>query len=175
VEESHRPAWLNDARWYYYSKIGDDSADSVSVFTAAVGAEVSSAMPGTLCLNLEPRFRSVRVRDAGGREEGIIRSEGLVPGVKYVMRRDGNPVWTLSVRSIVRKRHMLEPAHGETWTFDTPFFWWQHLTGTVCGVQELLGYVGPTKRFWLMWVAPGRDTHDLLAAIAFMHRKWWRW
>ena len=174
VEESRRPARLNDAR-RYYSTIGGESADPVSVFTAADGEEVSSATPGTPCLHLEPRFRLVRVLDADGREEGVIRSEGIVPGVRYVMRRNGYLVWVFSVRSIVRKRHTLEPADGETWTFDTPFFWWQHLTGTACGVPKLVGYVGPTKRVWLMWIEPGRDTHDLLAAVAFMHRKWWRW
>ena len=176
------PDWVNDARWYYSRIGGDDSfvealrsADPVSVFTAPDSAEVSSAKPGTPCLHLEPRSRLVRVLDADGREEGVIRSEGFVPGVRYVMRRSGTPVWVLSVRSIVRKRHILELAGGETWTFDTPFFWWQHLTGTTCGVARLLGYVGHTKRFWLMWLEPGRDTHDLLAAVAFMHRQWWRW
>ena len=100
MEESRRPAWLNDAR-RYYSTIGGESADPVSVFTAADGEEVSGATPGTPCLHLEPRFRLVRVLDADGREEGIIRSEGIVPGVRYVMGRNGNPIWVLSVRSIV--------------------------------------------------------------------------
>jgi hypothetical protein len=111
---------------------------------------------------------------ADGCEEGIIESEGIVPGGRYLMRRNGNPVWTLSAKSFVRKRHTLELTGGETWTFDTPFFWWQQLTGTACGVPKLLGYVGPTKRLWLIRVEPSRDTHDLLAAVAFMHRKWWR-
>ena len=173
--KSHaRPGWLNDARWYY-SEIGRAAADPVTVFSAVGRAEVSSANPGTPFLHLEPRFRLVRVLDADGREEGIIRSDGMVPGVRYVMRRNGNPVWRLSVRSIVRKRHALKPASGETWRFDTPFFWWQHLTGTAGGVPKLLGRVGPTKKLWFIWVEPGRDTYDMLAAVAFMHRKWWRW
>lgn len=28
-------------------------------------------------------------------ERGVIRSEGVVPGVRYVMRRNGDRVWTL--------------------------------------------------------------------------------
>jgi hypothetical protein len=115
------------------------------------------------------------VLDAGGREEGIIRPEGLVPGVRYAMRRNGEPVWMLSVRSIVRKRHVLELAHDHSWTFDTPFFWWQHLTGTALGVPRLLGGIGPVAWIWNMWIEPGRDTFELLAAVAFMHRQWFHW
>jgi len=178
VEKSRMPAWLDDAR-RYYSEIGGESADPVSVFDAADRDMVSSESPGTLCLRLEPRFRSsplVRVLDAGGREEGIIRSEGLVPGVRYAMRRNGEAVWKLSVRSIVRKRHALELANGDSWTFDTPFFWWQwHLTGIAFGAPRLLGRVGPTMRLWFIYIEPGRDAFDLLAAVAFMHRQWWHW
>ena len=171
------PAWMNEARWYY-SLIGGESAQPVSVFDASDCDEVSSESPGTLCLHLEPRFRHsprLRVLDAGGREEGIIRSEGIVPGVRYVMRRSGNPVWTLSVRSFVRKRHTLVMADGDKWTFDTPFFWWQHLTGSSSCVPRLLGGVGPQVNIWLVWIEPGKDTHDLLAAMAFMHRQWSHW
>ncbi len=175
VEESRMPAWLDDARWYY-SEIGEESAQPVSVFTMAESVEVSSESPGTLCLRLEPRSRFsplVQVLDPGGREGGIIRSEGFLPGMRYAMFIKSECVWILSVRSIVRKRHTLELAHGGSWTFDTPFFWWQHLTGTAFGTPRLLGCVGPTKWFWLMCIEPGRDTFDLLAAVAFMHRQWW--
>jgi hypothetical protein len=174
LKQSSHPAWLNDAS-PFYSQIGGQSADPVSVFTAAGHEQVSSERPGTPVLYLEPLFRRVRVLDADRLEQGIIRSEGIVPGVKYVMRRNGDPVWVLSVRSIVRKCHTLEPVAGEMWTFLTPFFWWQPLSGTVGGIQRLFGHVGPGKRLWFMWIEPGRDTRDLLAAVAFMHRTWWRW
>ena len=110
--------------------------------------------------------------DAGGRVEGTIDREGLVPGVRYAMRRDGQLVWMLSVQSLVRKRHALELAHGDPWTFQTPFFWWQHLTGTALGVPRLLGGLGPGGWIWTMAIEPGRDTIELLAAVAFMHRQW---
>ncbi len=173
------PAWWDDARCFY-SEIGGDSADPVSVFAVPADLdEVSSESPGTLCLRLEPRARCsprVRVLDAGGREQGIIRSEGLVPGVSYAMRRNGELVWKLSVRSIVRTRHALELANGDSWTFDTPFFWWQNLTGTAFGAPRLFGgLVVPTKSVWAMWIEPGRDTFDLLAAVAFLHRQYWHW
>ncbi len=177
MDKSRRPAWLDDARWYY-SLIGEGSAQPVSVFDATDCDEVTSEPPGTLCLRLEPRFRyspRMRVLDADGREEGIIRPEGLVPGVRYAMRRDGGLVWTLSVRSIVRKRHALKLANNDLWTFHTPFFWWYHLMGTTLGVPRLVGTVGPGLWVWQMWIEPGRDTIDLLAAVAFMHRQWFHW
>jgi hypothetical protein len=169
-----KPAWTADAR-IYYSQIGSPSTDPVTIFAVPQGEDVSSEKPGAPYLSLEPRFRAVHVRHVDGREHGIIRSEGMLPGVRYVMRRNGELVWTLSVRSIVRKHHALEPSVGEKWTFDTPFYWWQHLTGKVGGVPRLIGGVGPTKRLWFMGLEPGRDTHDLLAAVAFMHRKWLHW
>jgi hypothetical protein len=177
VEESGMPAWLDEARWYL-SVIGEEeSADPVSVFDASGLDEVNSESPGTLCLRLEARYLSsprVRVLDAGGREQGIIRSEGLVPCVRYAMRRNGELVWKLSVRSIVRKRHVLELSNGDSWTFDTPFFWWQNLTGTAFGAPRLFGgLVVPTKKVWAMWIEPGRDRFDLLAAVAFLHKQYW--
>jgi hypothetical protein len=90
------------------------------------------------------------------------------------MRRDGELVWRLSVRSVVRKHPALELADGGSWTFDTPFFWWQHLTGTALGAPRLLGSY-PTTRLWLMWVQPGWDKFDLLAGVAFLHRQRWYW
>jgi hypothetical protein len=179
VEEPGMPAWLDGARWYYSEIGGEESADPVSVFNASGLDEVNSESPGTLCLRLEARFLSsprVRVLDADGREQGIIRSEGLVPCVSYAMRRNGELVWKLLVRSFVRKRHVLELASGDPWTFDTPFFWWQNLTGTALGAPRLFGgVVVPTKKVWAIWIEPGRDTFDLLAAVAFLHRQYWHW
>jgi hypothetical protein len=173
MREPPMPTWLDDARWYY-SQIGEGWDQPVSVFRVD-SEEVSSESPGTLCLSLEPRRRyspRLRALDAGGKEQGLIRAEGLVPGLRYTMRRDGELVWTLTVRSIVRKHNALVLADGDSWTFDTPFFWWQGLTGTACGAPRLLGGVGPVMWIWLIWIEPGRDTLDLLAAVAFMHRQW---
>ncbi len=171
------PAWGDDARCFY-SEIGAESADPVSVFDTCGRDDVSNESPGELYLRLEPRSRRsprMRVLDAAGREEGIIRPEGLMPGVSYAMSRDGERVWTLSVRSIVRKHHALEWANADSWTFDTPFYWWQHLSGTSQGALRLFGGVGPMAQLWLIWIEPGWDTFDMLAAVAFLHRQWWHW
>lgn len=165
--------WLSEAR-VFYSRIDEGSKDPVSVFIPPEG-DMTAENPGTLRLRLRPVGRSLQVLDHQGNSEGVIRSEGRVRGIRYVMRRHEKPVWILSVRSVVRKRHQLHFTDGETWTFDTPFYWWQHLTGSVAGAPSLIGWVGPSKRIWLFDVRPGRETHDLLAAVALMHRNWWRW
>ena len=116
--------------------------------------------------------RAIDDRDV---EQGRIAYKGILPGVRFAMQRNGAPVWTLTVRSFVRKRHQLRMFDGANWVFDTPFFWWQHLTGRLDGQPALIGKVGPTKRSWGFMVDPRRDSHDLLAAVGFMHWKWQRW
>jgi hypothetical protein len=137
--------------------------------------DVTAGNPGTLRLRLQPSGRSLHVLDHRGCNEGVIHSDGLVRGIRYVMRRNENSVWILSIRSVVRKRHRLQRTDGETWTFDTPFYWWRHLSGSLAGAQKLIGRVGPSKRIWLFGIEPGRETDDVLAAVALMHRNWWRW
>ncbi|MGB2716769.1 MAG: hypothetical protein WBC51_21480 [Vicinamibacterales bacterium] len=169
------PEWLDTTDSWYYSHIQRPSAYVVTVRRIAADQEVTDERPGTPILRLHPRFGSTRVFDAAGGEQGVIRSEGIVRGRCFVMRRNATVVWVSTVRSFVRKRHRLRNADGEVWTFDTPFFWWQHLTGIVSGQEGLIGRVGPTKRHWGLAVEPGRDTFELLSAVAFMHWKWTRW
>jgi len=163
LKDPRGPTWPGG--WHrYYSQIGPGSTDPVTIFRA--GDEVvSNEKPGTPCVHLEQASRSVRVFDADKQDRGIIRSEGLRPLGRYVMRLDTEVVWVLSVRSIVRKRHTLCPVVGDQWTFDTPFFWWQQLAGSVAGTPRLLGRVGPTKRLWFMMIEAGHDTPHVLAAV----------
>ena len=137
------PTWLRSGH-RYLSQIGPESTDPVTVFSA--GDEVvSNEKPGTACVHLEPGSRFVRVLDGDKNNRGIIRSEGLRPLGRYVMRLGTEVVWVLSVRSVVRKRHMLCPVVGDQWTFDTPFFWWQQLAGSVSGTPRLLGKGGANE------------------------------
>jgi hypothetical protein len=172
-DKRERPPWLSKAR-VFYSRIEQGPKGPVSVFIPP-DAEVTDENPGTLRVRLRPSGRSLEVIDHHGSKQGAIRSEGLVRGIDYVLRRNETSVWILSLRSMVRKRHRLRLADDETWTFDTPFYWWQHLTGSVEGAPRLIGHVGPSKRFWLFGVEPDRESKDLLAAVALMHRNWWRW
>ncbi|WP_197447031.1 hypothetical protein [Tautonia plasticadhaerens] len=169
------PSWFGNA-CHYISVIRDEVPERVHVYAADEDTEIRYDPPERPCLVLESRSRRssrVRVQGPGGSEDGAIAPEGFLPGVRYVMRRDSGPVWTLSVRSLLRKRHALELAGGEAWVFDTPFFWKLRVTGTVRGSPDLLGCVGPTMRCWLFAIEPSRDSPDLLAAIAYLHQRWW--
>jgi hypothetical protein len=167
----HIPEWMDKAS-HYYSRIEGNSHDSVRVMRPPDNVDASEANPGTLCLELIPSLREVRVLDSAGTEEGVISAK--VPGFGYTMRRGEAPVWTISASSLVMRRHALTFSGGDTWDVHTPFFWWMNVVGSHGGTTHLLGHVGPTKRFWLLWVEPHKDHHDLLSALAFMHRRWWR-
>jgi hypothetical protein len=168
--------WLKTTDGWYYSRIESRPAWQATVFSAPADAEITDENPGTVLLRLEPRWRNTRVFDAASRELGIVRSEGVIRGLRFVMRRAGVVVWSSTGRSTVRKRHRLQVAGGDIWTFDTPFFWWHHyFTGAVTDQTRLVGRVGPTKRHWGFAVEPGRANADLLAAVAFLHWKWLRW
>lgn len=169
------PEWLHSAPYWYYTHIELGSPDVVTVRRAAADQQVSDRSPGTAVLPIHPHRGTTPIFGVDGFERGSIRPEGILRGLRFVMRREGTTAWVLTVRSFVRKRHRLQIVDGDVWTFDTPFFWWQHVTGTVRGHERLLGRVGPTKRHWGFSLDADRDTVDLLAAVAFMHWKWWCW
>jgi hypothetical protein len=165
------PDWIEDAR-RYYSRIEVDRRDSVQVLTLPEEGDVSDKNPGALCMRLAVEGRDVRVLDAAGHEEGLIRSQG--PGLGYSMRRDDLSVWAVSTRSIFMRHHDLRFSDGRTWHVSTPFFWWMNIVCTEDGAPRALGQVGPRKWLWFLWIEPGRDHRDVLSALAFMHRRWWR-
>jgi hypothetical protein len=169
------PEWLRSAPYWYYTHIEMGSPDVVTVRRAAADQLVSDRSPGTPVLRLHPHRGTTPIFAGDGLERGSIRPEGIFRGLRFVMRREGTPVWVLTVRSFVRKRHRLEIIDGDVWTFDMPFFLRRHLTGTVSGHERLLGRVGPTMRHWGFSVDADRETVDFLAAVAFMHWKWWCW
>jgi len=166
-----RPVWASEAE-AYYSRVQDDAGHAVSVMKYPEAGDVSDANPGTLCLRLAASFRKVRVVDACGTEHGVIRPRG--PGFGYAMRRSGELMWTLSNRSLVLRRHALRFANDGQWDVRTPFYWWLNVVCSEQGVTHALGRVGPVKRLWQLWVRPGDDRVDVLAALAFLHRRWWR-
>jgi hypothetical protein len=165
------PHWMGiSAR--YYSRIDEGWGDPVRVHHFPEVGDASDQNPGDLWLRLVPRFREVAVVDAGGREDAVIRPR--FPGLGYTMFRAGLPAWTVSTRSVVMRRHALSFASGEAWDVRTPFFWWMNVVCNHNGETPAVGQVGPSKRFWLLWIGAGKDHRDHLAALAFMHRRWWR-
>ena len=165
------PAWIDVARCYY-SKIESDRRDSVRVMKSPDEGDASDTNPGTLCMRLVADSREVLILDAAGNEEGRIGSRGV--GLGYAMRRSGRAVWTVSTRSAVMRRHVLEFADGRAWDVRTPCFWWMNIVCSENGTTHALGQVGPRKWLWFFWIEPGKDTRDVLSALSFMHRRWWR-
>ena len=173
--ERTKPDWWERAK-FYYSEIDLRPGPPARLFSPPEDREITPSTPGTLLLSLERRHSDLRVLDSHRQELGVIRSQGFIPAAKYVMYRDGVPVWILSVRSVVRKRQVLS-LDGERWTFHTPFFWWHHfMTGATDGASRVIAWFpAPTKTIWGIAIEPGRDSLDLLAAVAFMHRNWLFW
>jgi hypothetical protein len=169
--EIQSPEWI-DGACRYYSRIERDRNDSVRVMKPPDEGDASETNPGTLCIRLAAGFREVRVLDAAGNEEGVIRPRG--PGFGYALRRSGRAVWTVSNRSSVMRRHVLDFSGGGTWDVRTPFFWWMNIMCSESGKTHALGQVGPRKWLWFLWIEPGKDDLDVLSALAFMHRRWWR-
>jgi hypothetical protein len=114
----------------------------------------------------------MRVFDGSGLERGQI--DATVPKLLYTMQRDSKPVWKLSARSLVLRRHAVEFSSADRWLFHTPFFWWLNIMGVHSLGARVLGKVGPSKRLWLLFIDPERDDLDLLALVALLHRNWWR-
>jgi hypothetical protein len=165
--------WVTHAH-RYYSAIGPDSRDSVTIFQLDDNEATNGESPrGAFVLRLQSRLRYLAVLDSQGGEQGLICTR--IPRFSYVMTRGSVPVWRLTVHSVVRKRHKLSYASGAKWLFDTPFYWRQHVNGRNNGQVALLGHVGPRKRYWFFSVRPGDDTFDLLAGVSCLHRNWWHW
>jgi hypothetical protein len=134
--------------------------------------DASDANPGELCLRLVAGFREIRVVDARGAEHGLVRP--LAPGLGWEMRRAEQTIWSVRSRSVVLRRHALEFPGIGSWDVRTPFFWWMNIWCRQDDATKVLGQVGPRKWLWFLWVAPGTDTIDVLSAVAFLHRRWWR-
>src|SRR5436190_22278459 len=110
MKDPFLPGWLDNTDRWYYSHIESKPAWAITVLSAPSDAGVSYDSPGAVRLRVQPRWRNTRVVDAEGRDRGTIRSEGILRGLRFVMRREGAVVWVMRVRSIVRKRHRLASA-----------------------------------------------------------------
>jgi hypothetical protein len=165
------PAWAK-VPFQYYSQIDSGFGDPVRIMKSPGEGEVSDKNPSSVHLQLVPSFRRIRVQNAEGTEIGVIHPRPF--GFGYSMRCAGDLVWTVSNRSLVLRRHALVFGNGRKWDVRTPFYWWLNISCTENAVARVLGKVGPYKWLWMLWVAPDEDSHDVLSAVAFMHRRWWR-
>ena len=166
------PEWLQSAPHWYYTHIERGLPSVITVRRATRDQEVSDQAPGTLVLRVRPRRGLTLIFDIEGHDRGNIRREGAR---RYILRQNDTAIWKLTLWSIVRKRHQLQMIGGDVWTFDTPFFRYRGVRGTVSDHERLLGAVGPTMRHWGFLVDANQITIDLLAAVAYMHWKWWCW
>ena len=165
------PNWVDKAE-AYYSKAEFGGRQSVCVMKFPETGEASETNPGTLRIRLAASFRRVDVLGADGVAQGFIRPRG--PGIGYAMHRSGEQVWALSNRSAVLRRHALSFRHNGVWDVLTPFFWWMNVVCSENGTTHVLGKVGHSTSLWQLWIQPGYDHVDTLAALAFIHLRWWR-
>jgi hypothetical protein len=156
--------WIAHAR-EYCSRIDRGSATNVRVFRRS---------ETTPCLVLKRESaRAISVFDRVDHQTGLIRTERRFLLPKYALYQDSTTVWTLSVRSIFSNRHTLEVAKDTTWNVRTPFFS-TRLEGDAEDGSRVLGRMGQrvSEVRWL--IEPDRDSEPFLAALAFMHRQWYR-
>ena len=165
------PAWWNSAK-LYYSSIRGDRRDSVQVWSPPDHGRVTADSPGTLRIHLEVWSGGLRVLDGAAHDCGKI--DVRVPKVSYIMQRDRRPIWKLSARSLVMRRHAVVFSPADRWLFHTPFFWWLNIVGVQNGDIRVRGHIGHNKKTCGIYVDPECDNLDLLSLIALLHRNWWQ-
>jgi len=109
------------------------------------------------------------VYDPDKRERFRCKRVRRLPRARFVMTENGQPICTISQRSILLNRYRLDFASGERWTFHMPMFTiyfkgWSETGGKVFVRIE-------THNTWFLQIDEGRDSPQLLAALAFIHRE----
>ena len=98
-----------------------------------------------------------------------------LPGIlsRFAIIQDGQTVGRITYRNVVRTHSILDLAGGLTWNFRQRlfniYFYGDSNTG-----QRLWVHVGPSTRRWNMLLPPDTSDVRLLAALAFLHREYWR-
>ncbi len=169
MKETRMPAWLDDARWYY-SEIGGESAQPVSVFrTDREG--VDSESPGTLCSASGASVAQCRrgcsvLGCRAGKKWASFAPRGLCPRARC---RDAPRCRTSSgrYRSVRSSASCIRFGAGSRRLVDVRAAILLVATPNRhhAGGPRLLGGLGPVGWIWMMWIEPGRDTFDLLAAV----------
>lgn len=111
------------------------------------------------------------VTDSDGNEVLRVRRDNRFPPCFEMVER-GEPVGSISLRSLLRNRYSIQVGDEPTWTFCMPLFTVYFRAESTTG-QEILVRVGPSKRQWNLLAERGTDSIYLLCALAFIHREWW--
>jgi hypothetical protein len=111
------------------------------------------------------------VTDSDGQEVLRVRRDTRFPP-RFEMVERGEPVASISLRSLLRNRYTIQVGDEPAWTFRMPLFTVYFRAESASG-QEILVQVGPTKKQWNLLAEPGTDSLYLLGALAFIHREWW--
>ena len=160
----------------FYSIIDWKSPDPGTIFDASTEAElwrytIHSQWPRVFPLSLifKPDFI---VRSPTGQEAARIHHLGGIPP-RFAIIQSGQTVGKIIYRNVLRTRSTLEFAGGPTWNFRQPLFTIFFYGDSDAG-QQLWIMVGPSKRQWNMLLPPGTEDVYLPAALAFLHREYWR-
>jgi len=108
------------------------------------------------------------VYDTAGRELLRIRREHRFPS-RFVMLENGQPVCTISQRSILLNKYALQFGDGSRWTFHMPLFsvFFNGASGTGARVWVRTD----SHNVWYVLVDPGHDGLHLVSSLAFIHRE----
>lgn len=105
------------------------------------------------------------------RESLRIRRYSRIPP-RFNLIQNGDATGTIGLRSIFLNKYAINLKDGPTWTFRMPTF-----TNCFYAVSSSNSHVwvvmGPSKLDWTLLAEPATDDVRLLAALAFIHRRWW--
>jgi len=92
-----------------------------------------------------------------------------MPLARFVMTRDGFPVCTIRLRSILRNKYTLEFTNGEKWGFHAPLF--SINFGATSETGKSIRIRVKSHNVWFALLDPQHDRPELVCALAFLHRE----
>lgn len=109
------------------------------------------------------------VYDSEKRERFRVKRVRRLPMARFIMTEDGQPICTISQRSFLLNRYRLDFTSGEKWTFSMPLFTIRFKGWSEAGDKVFVRL--ETHNSWLLQIDEGRDSPQLMAALAFIHRE----
>jgi len=109
------------------------------------------------------------VYDPDKRERFRVKRVRRLPTARFVMTENGQPICTIGQRSILLNRYRLDFTSSEKWTFHMPLFTIYFKGWSQTGDKVFVRL--ETHNTWFLQIDEGRDSPQLLAALAFIHRE----